>query len=157
MPAAVAAYNVGGMGAYWTATTLRQHPTLERSPLIPSEEWEELYSEAECLLNANTWLFDFSIRHSVVEDTVLKAYSDTSENFTVQKVPYAGQRDPHCPSDIQWTGVDVILGEKLMEMLSDSSQTVFRLEVSLEELHCGSRHTYTYLCNTICIFAYNYV
>ena len=120
MPAAAAAYNVGGMAAFWTATVVRQQPKLERSPLICDEEWEELYSEADAVLKTSSQLFDFSIRHSVVTDALRRTYSDQTESVSIEKPSYAGQRDPHCSSDIQWTSIDAILGEKLMEMLNDS-------------------------------------
>ena len=135
MPAVVAAYNVGGMAAFWTGTTLRQQPSLERSPLICDEEWEELYSEADAVLKTSSQLFDFSIRHSVVADTLRQLYSDPAEKLSVETAPYAGQRDPHCTSHILWTGVDDILGEKLVEMLHDSKQTAFQLKVSSPAIH----------------------
>ena len=125
MPAAAAAYNVGGMAAFWTATVLRQQPNLERSPIICDEEWEELYREADAVLKTSSQLFDFSIRHSVITDTLRSTYSDQTEGVSIEKVSYAGQRDPHCSSDIQWTSTDAILGETLMEMLNDSKQSVF--------------------------------
>ena len=129
MTAAAAAYNVGGMAAFWTATTLHQQPNLERSPLISDEEWEELYSEADAVLKTTSDLFDFSIRHTVVADALHRAYSDQTEKLSIEKAPYAGQRDPHCSVDIQWTSIDVILGEQLMQMLNDSKQSVFQLKV----------------------------
>ena len=131
MPAAAAAYNVGGMAAFWTATVIRQQPKLERSPLICDKEWEELYREADVVLKTSSQLFDFSIRHSVITNTLHSTYSDQTESVCIDKLSYAGQRDPHCSSDIQWTSVDAILGEKLMEMLNDSKQSVFQLKVSL--------------------------
>lgn len=140
MPAAAAAYNVGGMAAFWTATTLRQQPSLERSPLISDEEWEKLYSEADAVLKTSSQLFDFSVRHSVVADTLHRMYSDPTEKLSVETVPYAGQRDPHCTSYIQWTGVGDILGEKLVEMLDDSKQTVFQLKVSFTATYQPSRY-----------------
>ena len=81
MPAAAAAYNVGGMAAFWTATIVRQQPKLERSPLICDKEWEELYREADAVLKTSSQLFDFSIRHSVVTDTLRRTYSDQTESF----------------------------------------------------------------------------
>ena len=131
MPAAAAAYNVGGMAAFWTATVLRQQPKLERSPLISDKEWEELYREADAVLKTSSQLFDFSIRHSVITNALCHTYSDQAESVSIDKLSYAGQRDPHCSSDIQWTSIDAILGEKLMEMLNDSKQSVFQLKVSL--------------------------
>ena len=95
-----AAYNVGGMAAFWTATVLHQQPSLERSPLICDEEWEELYREADAVLKTSSHLFDFSIRHSVITDTLCSTYSDQTEGVSIDKVSYAGQRDPHCSSDI---------------------------------------------------------
>ena len=62
MPAGAAAYNVGGMAAFWTVTIVRQQPNLERSPIICNKECEELYSEADAVLKISSQLFDFSIR-----------------------------------------------------------------------------------------------
>lgn len=129
MASAAAAYNVGGMAAFWTATTLHQQPNLERSPLISDEEWEELYSEADAVLKTASDLFDFSIRHTVVADALRRAYSDQTEKLSIEKAPYAGRRDPHCSTDVQWNSIDVILGEQLMQMLNDSKQSVFQLKV----------------------------
>ena len=59
-----------------------------------------------------------AIRHSVITNTLRRTYSDQTESVSIDKLSYAGQRDPHCSSDIQWTSIDAILGEKLMEMLN---------------------------------------
>ena len=155
MPAAAAAYNVGGMAAFWTATVLRQQPKLERSPLICDKEWEELYKEADAVLKTSSQLFDFSIRHSVITNTLRSTYSDQTESVSIDKLSYAGQRDPHCSSDIQWTSTDAILGEELMEMLNDSKQSVFQLKVSLYLEHLcldilyNICYTYTLLAQVI--------
>ena len=93
MPADAAAYNVGGMAAFWTATIVRQHPNLERSPIICDKECEELYSEADAVLRISSQLFDFSIRRSVVTDALCHTYSDQTESVSIKKkLSHAGQR-----------------------------------------------------------------
>ena len=84
MPAAAAAYNIGGMAAFWTATVVHQQPNLKRSPLICDKEWEELYSEADAVLKSSSQLFDFSIQHSVVTNTICRTYSDQTESVSIE-------------------------------------------------------------------------
>ena len=92
MPAGAAAYNVGGMAAFWTATILYQQPNLECFPIIYGKEWEELYSEADAVLKISSQLFDFSIRRSVVTDALRHTYSDQTESVSIEKLSHAGQR-----------------------------------------------------------------
>ena len=71
MPAGAAAYNVGGMAAFWTATILYQQPNLECFPIIYDKEWEELHSEADAVLKISSQLFDYSIWRSIVTDALV--------------------------------------------------------------------------------------
>ena len=78
------------------------------------------------MLKISSQLFAFSIRRSVVTDALRHTYSDQTESVSIEKLSHAGQRYLTVySSNIQWTSIDAILGETLMEMLNDSKQSVF--------------------------------
>lgn len=46
------------MATHWTASTPREHPTIERSPLYTDDVWDRLYRDAETILKTNQNMFD---------------------------------------------------------------------------------------------------
>jgi hypothetical protein len=119
------AFNVGGMGVHWTCAIPRENPEVERSKLLSDEEWDALYDKAEELLCRHDDVFDDSIRHTVVRDTIFRHFP----NRGVRNLPQAVQPNPHDMSLVRWTGPDVVLGDKLTAMLRDSKQEQFRIVV----------------------------
>ena len=71
---AAVTYAVGGMATHWTCATPRHHVSMERSNIVPGEEWEKLYKEAEELLLTHNDSFDNSIRNTIVRETLQVDY-----------------------------------------------------------------------------------
>jgi pyranose oxidase len=111
------------MGVHWTCAIPRENPEVERSKLLSDEEWDALYDKAEELLCRHDDVFDDSIRHTVVRDTIFRHFP----NRGVRNLPQAVQPNPHDMSLVRWTGPDVVLGDKLTAMLRDSKQEQFRI------------------------------
>ncbi len=120
-------YAVGGMFTHWTAATPRQHPSLERSPIIPADEWNELYTVAEKLFNTHTDQFEFD-RNRVVKKALVDFYANVGTgypypvhgDYPVQNLPIAAERRDGFPGEdyeqyVHWTGVDTILGPLLTD------------------------------------------
>ena len=104
-------YCVGGMGSFWSCAIPRHDPDIERSNLLSMAEWDALYARSEELLHQNTTVFDDSIRHMVVKNTITSLFPDRSP----QSMPMAVQRNPYNPDLVVWTGPDVVLGHHLLE------------------------------------------
>jgi pyranose oxidase len=105
-----ASYAVGGMSLHWTGNTPRHHPKLERVSFIGDEEWETLYGAAEKVLNTHTDLYDKSIRHTVVKETLTKFYGDSlPKDYGVKNLPVAGVRIADNPEFIHYTGAATVL------------------------------------------------
>lgn len=110
LPGAAAAYGIGGMATHWTCATPRQHPTIERSPLIDSKEWDRLYPEAERLVNTHADQFDDSIRNTVVREALQKEYAELKPPYQPQQLPLAVERRKDNPEFVRWSGADTVLG-----------------------------------------------
>ncbi|GIE85812.1 pyranose oxidase [Actinoplanes regularis] len=109
--AAAVSYGVGGMATHWTCATPRHHPQIERSPLLPDDEWERLYDAAERLLNTHVGAFEESIRHQLVREVLQGAYPDLPKPYEVQSLPLAVERRQDNPTLVRWSGADTVLGE----------------------------------------------
>ena len=125
LPGAGGSYAVGGMFTHWTAATPRQHPTMERTPLIPGDEWDELYTEAERFFNTHTDQFDFD-RQRVVKKALTDYFAGmpdsypypVPDDYPVQNLPVAAERRTGFDGEHQymhWTGVDTVLGPLLTD------------------------------------------
>lgn len=110
LPAAAVAYGVGGMATHWTCASPRHHPDLERSDLIPADEWDILYQGAEGLLGIRTDAFEHSVRHQVVRDALCSEYANLTEPYGVQNLPLAVKRHHSNPQYVNWSGADTVLG-----------------------------------------------
>lgn len=110
LDAAAATYGVGGMATHWTCACPRHHPTVERAGLIPAEEWEALYAEAERLLNVRTDPFESSIRNTVVRDVLQEAFPELPAGYKPQNLPLACERRADNDELVRWSGADTILG-----------------------------------------------
>lgn len=114
LSAAAASYAVGGMFVHWTNNTPRHHPTIERTPIIPPDEWDELYHAAEALLDTRRDVFDKSIRHVVVREALAAHYGDRlADGYGVQAMAVAGRRRKDNDEFVAYTGADTILGPLL--------------------------------------------
>src|SRR3954453_790076 len=122
---AQACYAVGGMFTHWTAATPRQHPTLERTPIIPAEEWDRLYPIAEEFFDTHTDQFEFD-RSRICRQALTEYYANVPdgyaypvpEDYPVQNLPIAGRRRRGFGEDdeyLHWTGVDTVLGPALTD------------------------------------------
>jgi pyranose oxidase len=103
-------YGVGGMATHWTCATPRHHPVVERSDLVPDEEWDSLYADAEILLNTNTDAFDHAIRHTIVREALQGEYTDLPGPYGVRNLPLAVERRTDNPDYVRWSGADTVLG-----------------------------------------------
>jgi len=116
LDAAAASYGVGGMFTHWTNNTPRHHPTLERIPFISSAEWDQLYSEAETILNTHTDVFIKSIRHTVIKERLTDHYGGRLRPpYGVQELPVAGERRRDNDEFVHFTGADTVLGPLIDE------------------------------------------
>lgn len=127
LPAAGGTYAVGGMFTHWTAATPRQHPTMERTPIIPDDEWDELYTEAEGFFNTHTDQFDFD-RQRVVKKALADHFGGMpasypyavpdDKRYGVQNLPVAAERRTGFDGEhqyVHWTGADTVLGPLLTD------------------------------------------
>lgn len=110
LPAAAATYGVGGMATHWTCATPRHHEIVERADCISAAEWDDLYGEAEALLNTRTDVFEHSVRHQIVRDALRSEYGDLNEPYHVQNLPLAVERRTDNPRFVRWSGADTVLG-----------------------------------------------
>jgi pyranose oxidase len=112
LPGAAVSYGVGGMFSHWTSNTPRHHPELERVSWISDAEWDELYNEAESLLNTRRDVYrDHSIRHRVVKDALAEHFGNRLEaGYPVDDLPVAGERRQDNDEFVHFTGADTILG-----------------------------------------------
>ena len=116
MDAAAVSYGVGGMFTHWTNNTPRHHPTMERIGFIAAAEWDRLYAQAESLLNTRLDVFDKSVRHATVMDTLRRHYGDRlPAGRGVQSLPTAGVRRSDNDEFVHFTGSDTILGPLIDE------------------------------------------
>jgi pyranose oxidase len=110
LPAAAAAYVVGGMATHWTCATPRHHPSVELADCIPPDEWDALYPQAEQLLNTRTDVYEHSVRHQVVRDALVTEYTELREPYSIQNLPLAVERRKDHPRFVRWSGSDTVLG-----------------------------------------------
>ena len=101
------------MAVHWTCSIPRENPYIERSSLLSDAEWDALYTKAEGYFCLHRNVFDDSIRHHVVKNTVMEQFPDRN----VGNLPLAVQANKDVPSLVKWSGTDVILGEKLQDYL----------------------------------------
>lgn len=133
-------YAVGGMFTHWTAATPRQHPELERTPIIPADEWDRLYDVAEGFFNTHADQFEFE-RNRLVKGALTDHYAGVGaaypypvpSDYPVQNLPVAAERRvPPGGGDrqyVHWTGVDTVLGP----LLTDPEQSA-RVRILPEHL-----------------------
>lgn len=129
LPDSAATYAVGGMATHWTAAVPRQHPEVERSPLIENGEWEKLYEESERFLKKNDKLFENSIRNRKVKEVLKKTYDGEiiDPKYFPQNLPLAGVRKNQ--EFVIWTGGNTILGEELVRDIKSGDSSKIQLKV----------------------------
>jgi len=128
LPDSAATYAVGGMATHWTAAVPRQHPEVERSPLITEKEWEELYKESEKLLKKSDKLFEHSIRNTLVREVLNETYDGeiVDPDYLPQNLPLAGVRKNQ--EFVIWTGGNTILGEDLVRDIKSGDCSKIQLK-----------------------------
>jgi len=108
---AAASHAVGGMFIHWTNNVPRQHPYLERTQLIEHEEWEDLYSAAERLVDMHADVYRDSVRQAVIKRILTAHYgSKLPSSRGVQDMPVAAERRKDNPECVIFAGSDTILG-----------------------------------------------
>lgn len=108
LPGMAVTYAVGGMATHWTCATPRQH-AIQRTNLIPNSDWDQLYPQAEKLLNTHTDQFDISIRHRLVKRLLRQEYSEVEDPAErPQNLPLAVERRAN-PELVTWSGSDTVL------------------------------------------------
>jgi pyranose oxidase len=133
-------YAVGGMATHWTCATPRHHPQIERMNFISAEEWDQLYGEAETLLNTHTDQFDNSIRHTVVRETLQNEFQELPQPYHVQNLPLAVERRKDNNEFVTWSGSDTVLG-KLADGPLDREPFVLRAQHRCKRLHLNADGT----------------
>ncbi|CAD5121134.1 unnamed protein product [Dimorphilus gyrociliatus] len=113
MAAAGATYMVGGMSTHWTAACPRMNESVELPDIIPYEEWETLYDEAEKLFNVSSDVFDHSIRHNLVKQILRETYADEIplEKNKPKSLPLAARRRIRNSEFVEWSSSATILGK----------------------------------------------
>ena len=132
LPAQASTYAIGGMATHWTACTPREHPIIERSPVMSDNEWDKLYSKAEEFVKTNSHVFDKSIRHNLVKKVLLEStpFSEIKEDkYKPQSLPLGVQPPNKDNLYITWSGGDTILGETLLKHAKELSPFYFRILV----------------------------
>ncbi len=142
------------MATHWTACTPEEHPEIERSKLIPDDEWPTLYDEARQLMKTSQEMFDDTkpgsgvkaatgdracaryhkqthfIRNPLVLNTLKEAYPELKgEEVEPQYLPLAGERRQDVPEFITWSGTDTILGEDIIESLGSTGTSKLTIKV----------------------------
>ncbi|XP_062506233.1 uncharacterized protein LOC134182805 [Corticium candelabrum] len=117
------AFCVGGMAVHWTCAIPRECVDIERSSLLADREWEELYKVAEDYLCRHTDVFDDSIRHTVVKNTIESCFPDRG----VRSLPLAVTANKYNKALVTWSGTDVILGDNLIDMIDNPEKEQFQL------------------------------
>ncbi len=107
---AAASHAVGGMFIHWTNNVPRQHPSLERTKLIDHEEWEDLYSAAEKLVNMHTDIYTNSVRQTIIKRILTAHYGSQPFFHGIQDMPVAAERRRDNPEFVTFSGSDTILG-----------------------------------------------
>lgn len=109
LPSAASSFQVGGMAGHWTCCTPRPFADERIGPdLIPEAELDQLYAEAEEILNTNQTAFAGSLRGQVVQAALADAFPTLPTGREVAMLPLACQRQrDHW---VHWTGADTILG-----------------------------------------------
>lgn len=116
LDSASAAYSVGGMLLHWTGAVPRHHPVVERSNIISAQDWDDLYSKAEILLNKHTDVYSHSIRNILVKEALSSHYSGSlPKDYPVQDLPMAAERNKKNSELVRFTGTDTILNVVLQE------------------------------------------
>ena len=116
------------MGSYWSCSTPRQQPEIERSDIFSNEEWNELYQKAAELFHTTDVAFDHSICHQLVKDALQKA----NKTREFRSLPLACQRSKRNPNYVQWTATATILGH-----LADPKYTGRNFDFRAQ--HCCTR------------------
>ncbi|MEU2718615.1 pyranose oxidase [Streptomyces sp. NPDC007205] len=110
IPASAVSYCVGGMTTHWTCATPRHHPVLERSPLLPDAEWDDLYTEAEQIFGTREDVYDGSLRHELVRESLLAEYRELAPPYAPRSLPLAVRRRTDNPALVHWSGTDDVFG-----------------------------------------------
>ncbi|KAF8322483.1 pyranose 2-oxidase [Clavulina sp. PMI_390] len=99
---------VGGMATHWTCAC--PFPNEEEQVLNPikKDEFKKLLDEAHSLLNVHSNEYDFSIRHTVVKETLEK---NLPKERKVGNLPLAVERRKDNPEFVTWTGPNTVLGD----------------------------------------------
>lgn len=82
-------------------------PDAEERCNNPIEDLGKLLEDAKILLNVHSDQYDHSIRHTVVKETLEKAYPKRG----ITSLPLAVQRNRENPDYVTWTGMNTILGK----------------------------------------------
>jgi choline dehydrogenase-like flavoprotein len=110
---AATGYAVGGMAIHWTGVIPRQHPTMERSPLLSDAEWDTLYGDAEACLTKTDGLFEGSARHRAIRERLAEHYAGRLEpGREVGTLPMAIAED--ATGALVVAGSDTVLAPLLM-------------------------------------------
>ena len=140
MPFAAATYAVGGMFTHWTGCAPTPVP-MERTPLIPAEDWEVMLPIANKLFNIHTDAFTPSFLNEAIKGILHK------NKIGVENLPMGAEKrgvDTEIAHFVTWTGVDTILGPLVNQPGKYQKQFRILAEHRAEELVRSQDHHLEY-------------
>lgn len=111
-PAAAGSTNVGGQGAHWTCAIPRPSGS-ERVDFIDDAEWQDLISDAERLLHAQSAAFADSPIGAAIRALLAEEFTDLPASAQPSTLPISG--DPQPDGSVRWGGTDMVLGPLIDE------------------------------------------
>ncbi|CAG8745396.1 21562_t:CDS:2, partial [Dentiscutata erythropus] len=113
--AAAATYSVGGMGTHWTCATPRLRESERFSNLIPDEEMDELYEEAENYLHISKDPYNGTMLQTTILKALKKRYGEDIPQALPLAVRFKKADKPDALSFNFWTGPYDILRKENYE------------------------------------------
>ncbi len=140
MSFAAATYAVGGMFTHWTGCAPTP-PPMERTPLIPNEDWAQMLPIANKLFNVHTDAFSPSFLNEALKNVL------NDKKVGVENLPMGAEKrgvDTEIAHFITWTGADTILGPLVNEPEKYGDRFRILAEHRAEALVRGNEHQIEY-------------
>ncbi|KAF8608603.1 pyranose 2-oxidase [Ceratobasidium sp. AG-I] len=119
LPGCAVTRTVGGMATHWTCACPRPHQEERNENPIPNDEFDQLLTRSEKLLNVHDDQYDNSVRQHIVKTALAKEYGEDR----VKSLPLAVERNKANPEYVTWSGTNTVLGEECARKLILKSET----------------------------------